>query len=310
MAAVALLVSSCGTPPAKQVYHARANSDVIQIGDSVIEVSVNGDHFDATHAQLMAWVNIAARGVTQYLGKFPVQYVDIAINAADDSTSINGEEIGGASIRLDIGRHVSSAQLADDWTMTHEMLHLAFPSLSDEHHWMNEGLSVYLEPIVRARSGIVSTKRYWRELHEGLENGQPEAGDGGLDHTHSWGRTYWGGTIYWFLADTEIRRQTDGRKSLDDVIRKILSEGGDGSVDWSMQRVLDEGDAESRTHVMHDLYNRLALKPEHVSFDSLWQDLGVQYVHGNVRFNDNAPLAWMRKAITSADGRGDGVGKN
>jgi len=31
--------------------------------------------------------------------------------------------------------------------LTHEMIHLAFPSMADEHHWIEEGLSVYVEPI-------------------------------------------------------------------------------------------------------------------------------------------------------------------
>jgi predicted metalloprotease with PDZ domain len=176
--------------------------------------------------------------------------------------------------------------------------------MGDKHLWMNEGLSVYLEPIARARIGIVSPKRYWRELLAGVKNGQPQAGDGGLDRTHTWGRTYWGGTIFWFLVDLEIRDQTHGRKSVDDVVKTILAAGGDGSQEWSMQRVLDVGDTATGTHVMHDVYDMLALQPKAVDFDPWWQRLGVIYSGADVELDDNALMAWIRKGILAVDGHG------
>ncbi len=150
----------------------------------------------------------------------------------------------------------------------------------------------------------MSEKRYWRELVEGLQNGQPGPGDGGLDQTHTWGRTYWGGTIFWFLVDAEIREQTQGRKSIDDVVKTILAAGGDGSREWPMQRVLEMGDQATGTHVMQDVHDLLAPKSTRVDFDPWWQRLGVRYAQGDVTFDNAAPLAWMRKAITAPDGRG------
>lgn len=40
--------------------------------------------------------------------------------------------------------------------MTHEMVHLAFPSVPDQHHWIEEGLATYVEPIARARASEIS----------------------------------------------------------------------------------------------------------------------------------------------------------
>jgi predicted metalloprotease with PDZ domain len=177
--------------------------------------------------------------------------------------------------------------------------------MGQKHLWMNEGLSVYLEPIARTRIGILTAKEYWKELVEGLQNGQPEAGDKGLDQTHTWGRTYWGGTIFWFLIDLKIREQTHGKKSVDDVIKTILAAGGDGSVTWPMEKVLDMGDKASGTHAMHDVYNQLVPQAYSVDFGPIWKQLGVVYNNGNVTFDDKAPLAWLRKAITSPDGHGE-----
>jgi len=277
---------------------------VLHSGTSSINVRIADEKFAASREQLLAWIETGAKAVSNYLGKFPVHSVTILITAEGDGNEINGTTYDGNLIRMRLGRKVSAEHLADDWTITHEMFHLAFPDMGDKHLWMNEGLSVYLEPIARARIGIVSPKRYWHELLEGLKNGQPQSGDGGLDRTHTWGRTYWGGTIFWFLVDLEIRDQTHGRKSVDDVVKTILAAGGDGSQEWSMQRVLDVGDAATGTHVMHDVYDMLALQPKAVDFDPWWQRLGVIYSGGDVDLDDNALMAWMRKAIIAVDGHG------
>jgi hypothetical protein len=277
-------------------------AQVIHVGTSNIDVRIGDGDFQASHAQMMDWVATGAKAVTNFYGKFPVKWVLIQISAEGDGDEIHGTEYEGHLIRMRLGPNVSEDQLADDWTMTHEMLHLAFPNMGQKHLWMNEGLSVYLEPVARARIGIVSEKRYWRELKEGIENGQPEDGDQGLDVTHTWGRTYWGGTIFWFLADLQIREQTHGRRSVDDAVKTILDADGDGSVQWPMARVLKMGDDATGTHVLSDLYTELALKPTRVDFDPWWQKLGVSFGnHDEVRFDDTAPLAWLRKAITAAD---------
>jgi len=286
--------NSVGTPPS-------SSAQALHVGASNIDVRITGDPFPASQARLMNWVATGARAVSNFYGKFPVKWVLIQISAEGDGDEIHGTEYDGHLIRMRLGPNVSADKLADDWTMTHEMLHLAFPNMGQKHLWMNEGLSVYLEPVARVRIGIVSEKRYWRELKEGIENGQPEDGDQGLDGTHTWGRTYWGGTIFWFLADLQIRQLTDGRRSVDDAVRTILDAGGDGSVQWPMARVLKMGDDATGTHVLSDLYAELALKPTRVDFDAWWQKLGVKFGENDeVRFDDSAPLAWLRRSITAA----------
>src|SRR5262249_58334470 len=101
-----------------------------------------------------------------------------------------------------------------------------------------EGEATYFEPIARARAGQLAVERYWRELFDGLPNGLPKDGDRGLDQTPTWGRTYWGGALFWFLADVEIRERTGNVRCADDAMRAILAAGGDGSVHWAIEPVL------------------------------------------------------------------------
>jgi hypothetical protein len=276
----------------------------LKVDNSAIEVHISDDKFSVTPAQMDEWLRRGARGVDSIYEKFPVPRVTIEIDANDDASGINGRENNGDWIHVAMGGDVAEPQLADDWVITHEMLHLAFPYMGDGHHWMNEGLSVYLEPVGRARIGIVTPKRYWKELIEGIANGQPQPGEGGLDQTATWGRTYWGGTIFWLLVDLEVREQTHGKKSIDDIVKTILTAGGNGSQQWPMQRVLEIGDQATGTHVMHDVYAQLATKATIVGFDPWWKRLGVIYYGRDVQFDDAAPLAWLRKAIIAPDGHG------
>jgi predicted metalloprotease with PDZ domain len=165
--------------------------------------------------------------------------------------------------------------------------------------WMMEGLSDYLEPIARARVGQLTPEDVWREFVEGLPQGLPAKGDCGLDNTFTRERIYWGGNLYWLLADVQIRAKTKNRHSVDDAIRAILADGGNGGVNWSLQRVLKVGDKATQTTVLRDLHNELGPQPGHVDLDALWQRLGVKYEKSRVTFDDSAPWADIRKAITA-----------
>ena len=78
-----------------------------------------------------------------------------------------------------------------------------------------------------------------RDMHQG----EPGAGDEGLDHTHSWGRTYWGGAMFCLVADVAIREKTHNRKGLRDALRAIVEHGGTIDQNWDLPKALAIGDA-------------------------------------------------------------------
>ena len=188
--------------------------------------------------------------------------------------------MGGGRIRITVGQSTKQADLDDDWIMTHEMFHLGFPDVPDRYNWMEEGLSTYLEPIARVRVGHLTPERIWTDMFEGMPRGLPKAGDRGLDNTPTHGRIYWGGCLFWLTADIDIRKRTEGRKSLDDAIRAILDAGGDGSADWPVERVISVGDEATGTTVLKDLHERMGPQAEQTDLDALWRDLGVVYRRG------------------------------
>jgi len=198
-----------------------------------------------------------------------------------------------------LGREATTRNLERDWVLVHELVHHAMPNLADEHHWMEEGLATYVEPIARAQAGELTAQTVWGDLVEGLPKGLPRENDRGLDRTPTWGRTYWGGALFYLLADIDIRRRTDNKSGLQDALRALVAAGGNISESWPVERVIEAADRGTHTHALADLYDRMKETPVAVDLPALWRELGVAVADGRVTFDDGAPLAAVRRAITA-----------
>jgi hypothetical protein len=268
----------------------------------VIDVFTSREEGVATREDLIGWVNAASKSVATYFGRYPVPHVAVQITTSEGKGVHNGRTFGSpvALITISVGRKTTLADLEEDWTMTHEMVHLAFPSVAEKHHWIEEGTATYVEPIARVQSGILEPSRMWSDLIRDLPQGLPKEGDAGLDHTHTWGRTYWGGALFCLLADVEIHQRTHNRKGLEDALRGILAAGGNITEDWPLERALRVGDEATGTRVLETLYEDMKDKPVAVNLTNLWKELGIQRSqNGDISFIDDAPLASVRKSITA-----------
>ena len=252
-----------------------------------------------TNAEVVSALQHAADMVRRYYGRFPVEReLVLVLPAPGDEVHGRTEGSGGASLMLSLGDQLTAAALRKSWVPTHEMVHLAFPNVAPEHLWLAEGLATYVEPLARAAAGNLTPETVWGDLVEGLPQGLPRAGDRGLDDTHTWGRTYWGGALYCLLADVRIHQATGNKRSLGDALRAILAAGGNFTVEWPVERALAAGDAGTGTTVLRDLYRQMAHAPHPVDLPALWKQLGVTVRDGQVHLDDRAPLAAVRRAIT------------
>lgn len=278
----------------------------LKVGGGTIDVSLGPQPPAPLRELVLDWIATAARAVTTYYTKFPVPHVAIAVNFHDGEGVDSGRAFGWehAHISISVGLATTAADFADDWTMTHEMVHLAFPSVPRSHHWIEEGLAVYVEPIARARSGDLTPQRVWGDMVDAMPQGLPKTDDRGLDFTHTWGRTYWGGALFCLLADVEIRKRTGNRMGLEDAVRGIQRSGGSIEVEWPLERALETGDQAIGVSVLEELYNRMRATPVSPDLDQLWKELGVERQGKTVVFDDTAPLAEIRQAITAPQSRG------
>src|SRR5467141_937125 len=273
------------------------------IGNARIDIRIEGSTLRLPAKDIFRWVRSAAESVTAYYGRFPVPQVLIRITPFEGRGIRNGMAFGnrGGRITVRVGNETSPSELASDWMLTHEMVHLAFPTLDDNHHWIEEGIATYVEPIARIQAGHLKAEQMWFDLVRDMPQGLPHAGDRGLDHTHTWGRTYWGGARFCLLADVEIRRQTNNAKGLENALRGILDAGGDIRREWNLEDALRTGDREVGVRVLQPQYTKMKDKPVSVDLDSLWAQLGVQSDGAGVRFDDSATLAAIRRAITAGE---------
>ena len=276
-------------------------TSTLLIGGSKIDVSIEAGQMKLTHAELLHWVQSAAEAVAAYYGRYPVPRVQIRIIPVDGTGVRHGQTFGydGGLVKIRVGEQTRAAELANDWMLTHEMVHLSFPSMADEHHWIEEGIAVYVEPIARIQAKQMSAEQMWADLLRDMPKGEPQEGDRGLDHTHSWGRTYWGGALFCFVADVEIRKQTHNQKGLQDALRGILEAGGDITHDWELAKTLRIGDQATGTTVLSDLYAKWKDQPVEVDLASMWNELGIVADGKSVRLVDDAPVAAVRRAITA-----------
>jgi hypothetical protein len=275
-------------------------------GGGRIDVTFTAGKFDVGRDAVLAWISNAANAVSEYFGRFPVVRARVLVHPSEGRAGVfRGTTFGGsrgAFTRISVGQTTGVKDLDDDWMMTHELLHMAFPDVSantDEHHWMEEGMATYIEPIARAQIGRMSVERVWGDFARDMHQGLPEAGDRGLDHTPTWGRTYWGGAVFWLMADVRIREATHNQKGLQDAMRGILAAGGNITEDWPVERVIGIGDRSTGTTVLADLYSQMKATAVHTDLEDLWRRLGIQRKNGTVIFDDQAPLAEIRKAITA-----------
>ncbi len=277
-----------------------ADPVTLTLGGAAIHVRFGPGDFDLPRDELLGWISTAARAVTAYYGRFPVSSAVIEVKPAADKAGVLGGVTYSAPARTQItlGQHTSARQLESDWTMTHELVHMAFPSVPRQHHWIEEGLATYVEPIARAQAGRLSVEKVWGDMVHDMPQGQPGPGDRGLDHTRNWGRTYWGGAMFCLLADVQFRERTRNHRGLQHALRGILA-GGNINAEWTIERTLSVGDEAVGVPVLTELYEQMKDVPVEVDLASLWRRLGVSVAEGTVFFQANAPLAAVRAAITS-----------
>ena len=295
LAALPLLAGAA--PPVR----AQALEQTLTVAGSRIELQFDDGFAPALQAAARPWAEGAAAAVADWLGRFPLPETELLLQAVDGAGVKGGTTFGEPApyVRIRLGRDTLPAQLDADRVLVHELLHLALPRLARAHQWLHEGVATYGEGALRVHAGRISAQRWWGELVRGLPQGQPAGGDAGLDHTPTWGRTYWGGTLFCLQADVALRRRQPAR-GLRQALQGVLAAGGSHAVAWPVGRLLETADAAVGGHVLADLYERHRARAETVDLAALWQALGVDTAGAPLpRLDDRAPLAAVRLAITA-----------
>jgi predicted metalloprotease with PDZ domain len=223
---------------------------------------------------------------------------------------------GGPAVVILLKRGANAATLADDWTATHEFLHLGVPRLPPEDSWLFEGLATYYTELTRARAGLITSKQAYQHLLEGFERGRHGGSGGGgssggsggssggsltlreesaqMRERHSFYRVYWAGAAIAFLADVAARRA--GTATLDGALRSFAACCASSEHEATADSVLAALAAFGATRLTTEAQRWLDSK-EFPDVDEALRTLGVTFGgHGAAVFG-RAPNAAIRDAI-------------
>lgn len=225
-----------------------------------------------SHDLVATWLEKEAGAIGAYLEHAPKGVVFFAPGTQD----VTRGKTFRTSVLIRVGTSITPKNLLDDWVLAHELLHLSLPGAPQEHAWFNEGLATYVEPIARARAGLVTPEKVWTDFAEGLPRGR---GTGSLVGATDFDRIYWGGAALFLAADVLARHEN---RALDDCMRKAAA-SADGETTWPIERWLD----------------LCGMKDVSAIDDAkMMSSLGVVRDGKTVRFDDRATNARIRIAIT------------
>jgi predicted metalloprotease with PDZ domain len=163
--------------------------------------------------------------------------------------------------------------------------------------WLHEGFTSYYDDLLPTRAKVFDAEHYLSILGDAIAayRGTPgrrvqSLAEASFDawikfykkneETRSTTVSYYShGALFALTTDLEIRRETGGRKSLDDVMRALWRDAKKGGV-LDAERFLDLAN-EATGLDLRPLHNRRVLGLEELPFDDLLADVGVRLVPKN-----------------------------
>ena len=118
----------------------QSDTATLKVDAAIIDVTLPNEPMKLSRDDLLGWVRGAANAVANYYGRFPVPHLTLKIRSSYGSGIRHGVTYprDGGLILISVGRDTDIAETKDDWVLVHEMIHLAFPSMPDDQHWIEE----------------------------------------------------------------------------------------------------------------------------------------------------------------------------
>ena len=208
----------------------------------------------------------------------------------------------GLEIQVRVGRESTARDtLASDWVLVHEMVHLALPEVGRSAQLAGRGAGSLMSKASRARnSAIAKSPTFGPRIADPMPMGLPRAGEGGMDQSRSQG-TYLLGRRTVLSAGGCGDTRTNGQPSraANGVARHLERDRGlrlrQRHRGCSSNRRRGHGDARD----LQASTSQIRAAPVTPDLDLLWTLLGVPNDPKTQPFDDRAPLAAIRIAITA-----------
>lgn len=269
-------------------------------GQSGMRLAILDAPMAAGTESLARWVSDVAASNSRFWHRPPIDHPLVVLLPMAGETGLPYGRVmsaGGAVVLVQVGDSAPVRQLYDEWVLVHEFIHLGSPLVRDTGPWFNEGIATYFEPIIRVRAGWRDADSVWKEWLTNMPRGLPALTGAGLESADH-GGIYWGGALFMLLADLKIRERSDGRLGVEDCLVDIRAKRGNVTEKATTDQVLAACDDKMASRVLNDLAAQYVHQGAPVDLESVWRSLGVAMdASGAIVYSDQAPLAWLRRAI-------------
>lgn len=262
----------------------------------------------AQRATLRAWFGRVSRAILSAYGRLPladVQVLMIPTQGRGSRGVLFGQSVRGQgnSLQLLVDASRPASDFDDDWMAVHELSHLMHPYLGDRGAWLAEGLATYYQNVLRARAGLLSADQAWAELADGFARGSRNAFDDTLEEaaarmhrTHAFQRVYWAGAAYWMTVDVDLRRDSAGKRSLDDILGRFRDCCLPAYREWTPEEFVARLDALAASDVFGRRYREFAAQRQFPDWRRVFAELGLDDA-GHALAGTSASRAARRDAL-------------
>ena len=214
--------------------------------ETEIVVAIGGS-FKASTAEMQSTVEALLQAYSRVFGGTPKSKMLFVANPYGGKGETRGG-VSGHSISTLMGGPLDEAN-RNLWVplVAHEVCHIwngtAIKFFDEREYWFMEGFTDYYSEIVSVRLGLLSETDFLKNLGRACESYLRQVEtlsirDAGEDKMANSGLVYYGGGLVAAVLDVQIRKLTQGQKSLDNVMKQMYKEFGTTEEKYTIDDVI------------------------------------------------------------------------
>ncbi len=224
---------------------------------------------------LTEWVKTGVNATRKTLGVYPTPLA-IHLHAKKSNQPVPWAHTmrdHTQSVHLYVDARFPLNKFVDDWTIYHELAHMAFPYLGSQYAWFSEGFASYMQYQIMHQANLTEyyiDDMYRRKITPHLRwfnsNYPADQVARRLMDSEKLPAAYWGSAYFFLLADQQLREQR--KLSLTAVVRRYQRCCRADEDD--LETLVKALDKVSSTQIFSDLLNAYLSQPAKQVYPRKW----------------------------------------